>query len=142
MTAAAFLACCNGAYGSYYGGGSSGGGTTYTLSGQVTLTSLSATGNATITASMGGYNYSGMGTLSGTTTQTATYSVTGLPYGTYSVSVAITSPNASLSVHTYQVNGGTIYPGSTAYTGYGPYTWTETFTLVVGANDTVNWAMQ
>jgi len=149
----AALSGCSGpsSYGGmgYNTGGSTGGtpggsgATGYTISGTITLTNLSATGYAYVTAAFASYPYSTyvLVPMAISGVQTVTYSVGGLPAGTYSVTLAVSSPNAAVS-GSYQVNAGSAVSDPPASAGTGPYTWTMTISgLSVSANVQLDAAM-
>jgi len=126
------------------GGTGSSGGTGNTISGTIALTNLGATGYAYVTATIASYPYSTYVlvpvAISGV--QTMTYSVGGLPAGTYSVKLAVSSPNAAVS-GSYQVNAGPAVSDPPASAGSGPYTWTMTInSLSVSANVQLDAAMK
>ena len=140
------LSGCNAPY-SYPGynntGGSGTGGSGDTISGTIVLTNLSATGYAYVTATVSSYPYSTsvLVPIAMSGVQTMTFSVGGLPPGTYSVTLVVYSPNASVS-GSYQVNAGSAVPDPPARTGTGPYAWTMTIgSLAVNANVQLDAAM-
>jgi len=141
---AAALSGCSGPY-SYGGMGynNNGGGTGNTISGTITLTNLSATGYAYVTAAMASYPYStSVSEPPVSATQTLSYSVANLPSGTYSVTVAITTTKASPTSGscTYTVDAGSPVADLPAVTG--AYTWTMTVSsLPVNANVQLDAAM-
>jgi hypothetical protein len=144
----AVLSACNGVYTPYnYGGNNNGGmsGSVYTLSGTVTLTNLAATGYAYVTATAAGYPYSAavLEPAAASGVQSFTYSVTGLPAATYTVTVAVMTPSAtpSSTLCTWTLNSGSAVLDSPSVTG--AYTWTMTVGSVsVTSNATLDVAMQ
>lgn len=137
------VTACNGVYSPYttYGGG-----TGKTMSGTLTLTGLSATGYAYVTATMASYPYTTTVLEPAiSATQTLSYSVANLPSGTYSVTVTITTtkPTPTSGSCTYTVNAGTPVADLPSASGAGPYTWTMTIgSLPVSANTQLDVAMQ
>jgi hypothetical protein len=107
---------------------------TYTVHGTVTLTDLSATGNATVTVTQGANSYPVSVAVPAGNPQTVSYSVPGVPAGTYSVSVSIVTPNSGLS-GSYQVNGGAAQSVTAQPSGTGPYTQTVAVASIVVSVD-------
>ena len=148
LAAVAGLAALNGCsapygYGTMGGYNNNAGGMGATISGTITLTNLNATGYAYVTATIASYPYSTSVLVPAAVAgvQTLTYSVGGLPAGTYTVTLAVGSPNAGVS-GSYQVNGGSAVSYPPARTGAGPYTWTMTVSsLSVSANVQLDAAM-
>jgi hypothetical protein len=132
LTTIAFITCTNPA--------GSGGPPTYTVNGTLTLLYTFTTGNAVITATAGSNTYSSSiaVTPQDNSNQTSTYTIIGVPAGTYSISFVITSLNAPATGN-YTINGTTTSDLPVA-TGSSPlYTQTLTVSNIsVSANTQLN----
>ncbi len=151
MAALAVLAACSGVYnnGYTYPGSNTGGGnpgaSVYTLSGAVTLTGLSATGYAYVTATVGAYPYSTtvLEPMAVSGAQSFTYSIPSLPAATYNVTVVIMTPSAtpSATLCTYALNGAAAVSDPPVVTG--SYTWTMTVgSVAIASSTTLDVSMQ
>lgn len=113
---------------------------TYTVSGTVTLTNIFASGNATVTVTQGGSNYTvSVAIPTSVNPQTLTYSIPNVPSGNYSAAIVFQSTYGSVYAwysDYYSLNGTQSTDPPAISPSGPPYTWTESIPSLSLNSDT------